>query len=571
MLPGDTYVKGFLRTYADYLGLDGQLYLDEYNSRFATAEELSVSQSAAAPRKRGRRRVESNLVVVALAGIVAVTVLVVVGARGHRLGLGRRRRRSRARRPIRPPRRSRPGATTTDRGRDADAEPAKLVLTAARGDSFLQVRNGGVAGKLLWEGTLEQGQTQRFLKYRRLWIDLDDPQNLDARLNGAAVEDFPTDAGGRARHRRRASASFRPGVVERPRAVVVLTGSELVRGDKADANGSFLARELTGARPRAGADRSWSATIRPSWRQRCARVWRPISACSRAGSDRPTTTGPWRCSPVWPGASSAWTRAGRRDRGRLPRGRRSASGARTPTSSRASASRLRCRRARRSLGLAGTAPGGPPRARRRLAVALPGPPNELRRLWPRVLECDALRQLLADVETPTPPRPALLRPERVRGRARPRGGGRRGGRARGDGLRTGPRDPRRPVRAARGGGGGRSGSDAALRERFADDLFAEDERPVGELVLERCRRLGLTLATAESCTGGLVSARLTDVPGSSDVFLGGIVAYSNEAKDAAARGVPGRSSSATAPSPPRLRRRWPRERGRRSAPTPPSP
>src|ERR1700757_4124058 len=39
LLPGDAYVKGFLRTYADYLGLDGSLYVEEYNSRFATPDE----------------------------------------------------------------------------------------------------------------------------------------------------------------------------------------------------------------------------------------------------------------------------------------------------------------------------------------------------------------------------------------------------------------------------------------------------------------------------------------------------------------------------------------------------
>src|SRR5215468_5684008 len=42
LLPGDAYVKGFLRTYADYLGLEGTLYVDEYNSRFAHPDEPTL-------------------------------------------------------------------------------------------------------------------------------------------------------------------------------------------------------------------------------------------------------------------------------------------------------------------------------------------------------------------------------------------------------------------------------------------------------------------------------------------------------------------------------------------------
>lgn len=49
-------------------------------------------------------------------------------------------------------------------------------------------------------------------------------------------------------------------------------------------------------------------------------------------------------------------------------------------------------------------------------------------------------------------------------------------------------------------------------------------------VLEAARAAGLTIATAESCTGGMIAAALTEVPGSSDVVLGGVVAYANSAK-----------------------------------------
>ena len=56
ILPAQTYVKGFLRTYAEYLGLDGQLYVDEYNSRYVGLEEesplrASVRQPAAQERR----------------------------------------------------------------------------------------------------------------------------------------------------------------------------------------------------------------------------------------------------------------------------------------------------------------------------------------------------------------------------------------------------------------------------------------------------------------------------------------------------------------------------------------
>lgn len=73
---------------------------------------------------------------------------------------------------------------------------------------------------------------------------------------------------------------------------------------------------------------------------------------------------------------------------------------------------------------------------------------------------------------------------------------------------------------------------AELRPLLGDWLFAEGTAELPELVLQRLRATGRTLALAESCTGGLVAKTLTDVAGSSDVVMGGVVAYSNASKTA---------------------------------------
>ena len=70
----------------------------------------------------------------------------------------------------------------------------------------------------------------------------------------------------------------------------------------------------------------------------------------------------------------------------------------------------------------------------------------------------------------------------------------------------------------------------AIRKRLGRYVFGVDEETLESVVGEALRRAGLTLAVAESCTGGLLSRRITDVPGSSRYFLLGAVTYSNEAK-----------------------------------------
>ena len=69
-----------------------------------------------------------------------------------------------------------------------------------------------------------------------------------------------------------------------------------------------------------------------------------------------------------------------------------------------------------------------------------------------------------------------------------------------------------------------------VRERLGESIFTDQEEQLEEVVGRVLREKGLTLATAESCTGGLVGKMVTDVPGSSDCYLGGVIPYSNDLK-----------------------------------------
>ena len=312
------------------------------------------------------------------------------------------------------------------------------------------------------------------------------------------------------------------------RAHVLLTGSELVRGDIQDANGGFLARELTSLG--VPAERIVIAGDDP------AELTRALSEGLRAdllvvsGGLGPThddrtvellakaagldvVVDPALLGTIAQTSRDIAERLGRPYHDFEPGVRKQAT---VPAGA-------------DSLGLAGTAPGLIIRSGRAVVVVLPGPPGELRRLWPRAAEHDWVKDVAA--RNPRRDRRSLRFfgvSESAVARALDEAGGE------GDGVDVGicARDFEIHVDIS-------AGPDAAeradrLEEQLANSLssalFARDDQPVESLLLALCTDLNLTLAVAESCTGGLVGGRLTGVPGASQAFRGGIVAYDNEVK-----------------------------------------
>jgi nicotinamide-nucleotide amidase len=184
----------------------------------------------------------------------------------------------------------------------------------------------------------------------------------------------------------------------------------------------------------------------------------------------------------------------------------------------------------RVIGIAGTAPGLVVETEGAVAVVLPGPPPELRRLWRAALEDEAVRRVAGRVQAPER---RVLRTYGVSESAVAQALADAGGEPEGVQATICAHDGE--IWAELFGPG--EGLASTLREALGPAVFAEDDRPVEELVLELAREQGLTLGAAESCTGGLVAARLTSVPGASDVLRGGIVAYENDVK-LAQLGVP---------------------------------
>ena len=317
--------------------------------------------------------------------------------------------------------------------------------------------------------------------------------------------------------------------MSRPRAAIVATGSELVRGERYDRNGPFLAAEAI----RLGLEPA-SIEIVGDAVADLERAFRDAFAadlCLVSGGLGPTHDDrtvelvarvAGRPLVLDEGLEEDIGAISRRFAERLGR----------PYSDFAAGVRKQATRPEGSvsLGLAGTAPGLVLDLGDTVVVVLPGPPRELQRLWPRALDTDAVQRVLARAPARSH---HVLRffgtPESAVAEALAAAGGE------GEGvdvticarefeihvdLFVEPQADERGAAVAE-----------SLRTGLGNYLFTEDERSIAQIVLDLCTERGLTLGTAESCTGGMVAARLTAVPGASEAFRGSVVSYADDVKE----------------------------------------
>ena len=181
LLPARAYAKGFLRGYAEFLGLDGRLIVAEFNARFPDDEQPEIApHQLSANLSPGLAR--------PLALAAAGLAVALLGVLAWRLEAGRHGSAS----PASPP-------TTTRVGRrpvvaaippaptvHPAVRPAHLVLRAS-GPCWLSIRAGSSAGPVLYEATLDAGGVLRYTLARsrpRLWVRIGAPWNLELSLNG---------------------------------------------------------------------------------------------------------------------------------------------------------------------------------------------------------------------------------------------------------------------------------------------------------------------------------------------------------------------------------------------------
>ena len=182
VIPAGPYARSFLREYADFLGLEGEILVAEYELRFAPREPEPVeppTRSEKVARRLSELPLRPILITVGVLAVVALGVSQLGRSSGTETSTETLTQPATAAPPVVAPA-AKPRVTVT-------AVRPSLSLTAARGTCWLSVRIGSSGGATIYERTLQQGESVRFGLQRPLWIRIGAPWNVDVTLGKRAV------------------------------------------------------------------------------------------------------------------------------------------------------------------------------------------------------------------------------------------------------------------------------------------------------------------------------------------------------------------------------------------------
>ena len=207
LMPSPTYVRGFLRAYADFLDLDGRLVLDEYESRFgdyapsADPDRGRSARSSAAParggasrpdrepprrtgRPRRRRRTEVQLLWLAIGGVMSVALLVWLGVgSGDTGGTVPEPPATSTSTPVAPAVVAQPDTASAEAPMRAKKTPIVLTGTGTNG-CWVQVRAKNAKGRLVYEAIMAPGSQQTFKVLNGIYLRAANPAELNVTVAG---------------------------------------------------------------------------------------------------------------------------------------------------------------------------------------------------------------------------------------------------------------------------------------------------------------------------------------------------------------------------------------------------
>lgn len=199
VLPGGTYVKGFLRTYAEYLGLDYQLLLDEFNEKYGSGDHrehligsLRDNGKDKMPRASGRQTSRSYLLVAALAvAIIAVLAYLGWGNSASNEPTLVTTTESEARTDTSTPAETTRTQTQTQAQTTAEGLET-ITFNVSDSASWLELRRESNTGTVVWSGTLQPGDSKTISKAdmgaATLWLRVGSAAGLEVLVNGEPQE-----------------------------------------------------------------------------------------------------------------------------------------------------------------------------------------------------------------------------------------------------------------------------------------------------------------------------------------------------------------------------------------------